>query len=97
MAKKKEVEKSFTTNCGLHRFLKVTKKVTSYRPLLGIGRGIRTLDALVYLSRVIPQDEPSLQAIYSLIGFELNNGELTEDKVRLASKIIDYWVKEGVL
>ena len=74
----------------------VYKKVMSYKPIGNKNGYAQYKDCLVYLARVLPQNEPSLPVVIGLASFSLNN-ELSEKQRKLADKFIDYWKAKGVL
>ena len=74
----------------------VTKRVTSYKPIRNSEGSILYKDALKYLFRVLPTDEPSLDIILSLASYATANN-LSGKQVKLAEKFIDYMEKRGVL
>ena len=74
----------------------VTKRVKSYKPIRNEEGSILYKDALKYLFRVLPPDEPSLDIILGLGSFATANN-LSDKQAKLADKFIDYWQKRGVL
>lgn len=72
----------------------VTKRVTSYKPIRNSEGSILYKDALKYLFRVLPPDDPSLDIILGLASFATANN-LSDKQAKLADKFIDYWEKEG--
>lgn len=75
----------------------VTKRVVSYKPIYN-KNGERLLkDCLVYLCRVLPQNEPTLNILFGLASYSLKNGGLTNKQRELANKFIEYWTEKGVL
>lgn len=74
----------------------VTKRVKSYKPIRNEEGSILYKDALKYLFRVLPPDEPSLDIILGLASFATANN-LSDKQAKLADKFIDYWQKRGVL
>lgn len=74
----------------------VTKRVTSYKPIKNEKGSILYKDALKYLFRVLPPDDPSLDVILGLASFATANN-LSDKQAKLADKFIDYWEKRGVL
>jgi hypothetical protein len=57
---------------------------------------MRYKDALVYLVRVIKQDQPDFNLILGLASFATANG-LSDKQAAKASEIIKFYEKEGVL
>lgn len=74
----------------------VCKKIHSYKPIRNDFGQIKYKDALVYLCRVLPPNEPSLQVIFGLASFALNNS-LSTKQAKLADKFISFWEDKGVL
>ena len=74
----------------------VTKRVKSYKPIRNENGSILYKDALKYLFRVLPPDEPSLDVILGLASFATANN-LSDKQAKLADKFIDYWEKRGIL
>ena len=74
----------------------VTKRVKSYKPVRNEKGSILYKDALKYLFRVLPPDEPSLDIILGLASFATANN-LSDKQAKLADKFIDYWQKRGDL
>lgn len=74
----------------------ITKRVKSYKPIRNDAGKILYKDALKYLFRVLPPDEPSLDIILGLASFATANN-LSEKQAKLADKFIKYWVERGVL
>lgn len=74
----------------------VTKRVKSYKPIKNENGSILYKDALKYLFRVLPPDEPSLDVILGLASFATANN-LSDKQAKLADKFIDYWEKKGIL
>lgn len=74
----------------------VTKRVASYKPLLNKQRERRVRDCLVYLCRVLPPNEPSLNILFGLASFSIAN-KLSDKQYNLAVKFIYYWQEKGVL
>ena len=75
----------------------VTKRVVSHKPIYN-NKGERLLkDCLIYLCRVLPQNEPTLNVLFGLASYSLNNNGLTEKQAKLANKFIKFWTEKGVL
>ncbi|MBO7696277.1 MAG: hypothetical protein J6T10_26875 [Methanobrevibacter sp.] len=74
----------------------VTKRIISYKPIRNKDGDIRYKDALTYLCRVLPPNEPSLPVIFGLASFSINNN-LSEKQRKLADKFIYFWEEKGVL
>lgn len=74
----------------------VNKKVMSYKPIPNKNGYTQYKDCLVYLARVLPQNDPALPVIIGLASFSLNS-VLSEKQRKLADKFIDYWTEKGVL
>ena len=74
----------------------VNKRISCYKPIRNSNGEMRYKDALVYLARVIPPNEPTLQVIFGLASFALNN-KLSKKQAELADKFIRYWSEKGVL
>lgn len=74
----------------------VTKRVVSYKPIRNKNNCMKYKDALIYLCRVLPPNEPSLPVIFGLASFSINNN-LSEKQTKLAAKFITYWEEMGVL
>jgi len=74
----------------------VTKRIVSYKPVRNKDGDIRYKDALMYLCRVLPPNEPSLPVIFGLASFSINNN-LSEKQRKLADKFIYFWEEKGIL
>lgn len=74
----------------------VTRKITTLKPVRTKGE-IKYADALFYLVRVLPYNEPSLEIILSLASFARGKGGLSPKQAQLADKFINYWEEQGVL
>lgn len=74
----------------------VTKRIASYRPLFNKQHKRRVKDCLVYLCRVLPPNEPSLNILFGLASFSIAN-KLSDKQYDLAIKFIRYWEDKGVL
>ena len=74
----------------------VEKRVKSKKPIRNEKGVMRYKDALVYLVRVIKQDQPDFNLILGLASFATANG-LSDKQAAKASEIIYFYEKEGVL
>ena len=74
----------------------VNKKVMCYKPKRNKEGRMQYKDCLVYLARVLPQNEPTLPVIIGLASFSLNN-VLSEKQRKLANRFIYYWEEKGIL
>lgn len=77
-------------------FTWVEKRVKSKKPIRNEKGGMRYKDALVYLVRVLKQDQPDFNLILGLASFATANG-LSEKQAAKASEIIKFYEKEGIL
>lgn len=75
---------------------KVTKRVTSFKPIKNDEGRMLFKDALQYLVRVIDQEEPAFDLILGLASFATQN-KLSEKQAGKANEIIRYYENKGVL
>ena len=77
--------------------LKVRKVIESYKPQRNQEGALRYRDALVYLARIISQDDPSFRIILSLASYSVYNQGLTKKQRELADRVIAFYEEKGVL
>lgn len=75
---------------------RVTKRVTSFKPIRNEKGVILYKDALQYLVRVIEQDEPAFSLILGLASFATQN-KLSQKQAEKADEIINFYENKGVL
>ena len=75
----------------------VIKRVISYKPIYNSEIKRLLKDCLIYLCRVLPQNEPTLSILFGLASYSLSNNGLTEKQAKLANKFIKFWTEKGVL
>lgn len=74
----------------------VYKKTKSLKPIRNEKGIMLYSDAMPYLARVVPQDNPMFEFIFSLASFAMKK-RLTDKQAEKCAEIIRYFEREGVL
>lgn len=74
----------------------VVKKTKSIKPIRNKDGAIQYKEALQYLARVIPQDEPCYDFLFNLASFATSN-KLSPAQAFEADKFINFYEKKGIL